>query len=183
MLGRLRRFRKDKKGLAAVEFALLLPVMITLFFGVVEVSLLMSCRANVANVAFVAADLVAQEGNMTTSDVTNVFNAANAILYPYDTTVAQITVTSIVYDTVSKSLTSGRVGWSCAKNTAGKSVGSTVALPPGLMTANSSVIMSEITYNYSSPTSQLVAGTVPMTNTFYSKPRRVLSIAGPPSCP
>ena len=34
---RLRAFRKDPNdGAAAVEFAMLLPVMITLFFGVVE---------------------------------------------------------------------------------------------------------------------------------------------------
>ena len=47
----LGRFRKAKDGLAAVEFALLLPVMITLFFGVVEVSLALMCRADVTNVA------------------------------------------------------------------------------------------------------------------------------------
>lgn len=182
MPGGLRSFRKDKKGLAAVEFALLLPVMITLFFGVVEVSMLLSCRANVTNVASVAADLVAQEGNMTTSDVTNVFNAATAILYPYDSTAAQITITSVVYDTATNSLTSGKVAWSCAKNTSGKGVGTTINLPAGLMTANGSVIMSEINYNYSSPTTQVVTGTIPMTNTFYTKPRRVLAIVGPSSC-
>jgi len=56
----LRRFRKAKDGLAAVEFAMLLPVMITLFFGVVELSLALACRADVTNMAAAAADLVAQ---------------------------------------------------------------------------------------------------------------------------
>ncbi len=182
MLGRLRKFRKDKKGLAAIEFAMLLPVMLTLFFGVVEISLALTCRANVTNVASVAADLVAQESSMTTADMTNVFNAANAMLYPYDTSVAQITVSSVVYDTVSQSLTSGKVGWSCAKNATAKSAGSTVTLPAGLMTANSSVVVAEITYNYTSPTTQFITGTKVMSNTFYLKPRRVPSIAGPSSC-
>ena len=182
MLKRLRRLRKDKSGLAAVEFAMLLPVMITLFFGVVELSLALTCRANVTNVASVAADLVAQESAMTTADMNNVFSAANAMLYPYDTSVAQITVSSIVYDTVSKSLTSGKVGWSCAKNTTAKTVGNTVTLPAGLMTADSSVIMAEISYAYTSPTTKFITGTKTMTNTFYTKPRRVAKIAAPSSC-
>lgn len=182
MLKRLRHLRKDKSGLAAVEFAMLLPVMITLFFGVVELSLALTCRANVTNVASVAADLVAQESAATTADMTNVFNAANAMLYPYDTSVAKITVSSIVYDTVSKSLTSGKVGWSCAKNTTAKTVGNTVTLPAGLMTADSSVIMAEISYAYTSPTTKFITGTKTMANTFYTKPRRVPKIAAPSSC-
>jgi Flp pilus assembly protein TadG len=182
MRKRFRGFRKDKSGLAAVEFAMILPLMITLFFGVVEISLALACRANVTNVAAVAADLVAQESVMTTSDVTNVFGAANAMLYPYDTSVAKITVSSIVYDTATASLTSGKVGWSCAKNATAKSVGDIVTLPAGLMTANSSVIMAEIIYNYTSPTTKFITGTKVMTNTFYTKPRRVASIAAPSSC-
>jgi Flp pilus assembly protein TadG len=179
----LHHFRKNKKGLAAVEFALILPVMMTLFFGVVEVSQLLGARAAVANVASVTADLVAQKSAMTTGEMSNVFSAAETILYPYPTAAAQITISSIVYDTASKSLTSGRVAWSCTKNGTAKSVGSTADLPDGLMTEDGSVIVSEIKYDYASPTTQMVAGVVPMTNIFYTKPRRVLGIPGPSPCP
>ena len=188
MFGKLRKlrkdrsFRKDTGGVAAVEFAMLLPVMITLFFGVVELSLALTCRANVTNVAAVAADLVAQESSMTAADMTNVFSAANAMLYPYDTSVAKITVSSVVYDTVTQSLTVGKVGWSCAKNATAKSTGSTYTLPSGLLTANSSVVVAEITYNYTSPTTKFITGTKVMSNTFYTKPRRVAAIAAPSSC-
>src|SRR5438874_1121978 len=48
----------DKGGAAAVEFAMLLPIMITLFFGVVETSLALLCRADVSVMASTAADLV-----------------------------------------------------------------------------------------------------------------------------
>lgn len=58
---RWRQFPNAKGGLAAVEFALLLPVMITLFFGVVEVSLALLCRADVSIMASTAADLIGQE--------------------------------------------------------------------------------------------------------------------------
>ena len=59
-----------------------------------------------------------------------------------------------------------------------------MTLPSGLMTANGSVIMSEITYNYTSPTTKLITGAKMMTNVFYTKPRRVAQITGPSrSCP
>ena len=182
-MGLVARFRKAKDGIAAVEFALLLPVMITLFFGVVEVSLALACRADVTNVASTAADLVAQESSIATADMSNVFSAASAILYPYNTSVAKITLSSIIYDTSTGSLTSGKVAWSCAKNTTARSTNTTVTLPSGLMTANGSVIMSEITYNYTSPTTKVITGPLSMTNTFYTKPRRVAAISGPSSCP
>ncbi len=183
MFGILRRFRRSKSGLAAVEFALILPVMITLFFGIVELSMALTCRANVTNVASVGADLVAQESTMTTADIRSVFDAAYAMLYPYSTTPAKIIISSVEYDTVSKSLTSGKVGWSCARGGgSAKTTGASVTLPAGLMTANSSVIMAEITYNYTSPTTQFITGTKVMSNTFYTKPRRVSKITAPAAC-
>ena len=63
----MRGFRKDRSdGVAAVEFALLLPVMITLFFGVVETSLALVCRADVSQMAATAADLISQVNTATT---------------------------------------------------------------------------------------------------------------------
>ena len=53
-------FRHAKDGAAAVEFALLLPLMITMFFGVVETTLALLCRADVSVMASTAADLISQ---------------------------------------------------------------------------------------------------------------------------
>ncbi len=178
----LGRFRKATDGLAAVEFALILPVMITILFGLLETSLALACRADVVNVSSSVADLVAQEASVTSSDMTNIFSAANAILYPNSPSTAQITVTSVKYNTATNSLTSGKVDWSCTHGGTKRSVGSIVTLPANLMTANGSVIVSEITYSYASPTTQMVIGPITMGNTFYSKPRRVAAIAGPSSC-
>jgi Flp pilus assembly protein TadG len=196
MLNRLRRFRKDKKGLAAVEFALILPVMITLFFGVVEISMMLSARAAVTSVASVTADLVAQKSTITGSDLTNVFNAATAILYPGSPNNATIEVYSIVDNNNS----TGKVAWSCKKVGTGTATTGPTTPPAGttggdmIKAANldkdgveqwggtGSVIIGKITYSYSSPTSQLVAGTTSMTNIFYARPRRVPQIAAPTSC-
>lgn len=185
MRGSLRHFHRDKNGVAAVEFALILPAMLLIFFGVTEVSQMLNARAAVTNIAAVTADLVAQKSAITGGEISNVFGAAETMLYPHDAEAAHIKVSSIVYDTVSKSLTSGKVAWSCAKDDTARNVGDTVTLPEEMMTVGGSVIVSEIAYDYSSPVSKLVVGAFSMKNTFYTKPRRVMSISGPAagSCP
>ena len=50
--------------------------------------------------------------------------------------------------------------------------------------ANGSVIVAEVAYNYASPTTQTIVGSINMTNNFYTKPRRIAQIASPTGgCP
>jgi len=182
------RFRKAEDGLAAVEFALLLPVMITLFFGVVESTLALLCRADVSVMASTAADLISQEGAATPADLSNVYAAAGTILYP-NTGTPTIRLTSVIYDTVSQSTTSGKVDWTCTQagtgtlTPASRNHGDTVTLPQALMTTNGSVIIAEVAYSYASPTTKVITGPINMTNNFWTKPRRVAQITRPASCP
>jgi Flp pilus assembly protein TadG len=196
MLKATRRFGRDKKGLAAVEFALILPVMITLFFGIVELSMALAARADVTNMASIAADLTAQESSMTSQDMANVFAASSAILYPYSTSPLTITVYSIIDNNNS----TGKVAWSCTKTGSGSATDGPTTPPAGStggdiiaatnLDANGnpkyggsgSVILAVVSYNYASPTTKIVTGPVAMSNTFYSKPRRVAQITKPAAC-
>jgi len=57
----LQRFHKSEDGVSAIEFAFILPVMVVMFLGVVEVSNYVMAARRVASVASTAADLVAQD--------------------------------------------------------------------------------------------------------------------------
>lgn len=185
---------KSEDGAAAVEFAILLPLMISMFFGVVETSLALLCRADVSVMASTAADLISQVNAASTTDITNVYAAAGTILYPYyDPSVGgsakpTIRLTSVIYDTTSKSTTSGKVAWTCTQAGSGtlspatRATGNTVTLPQALMTTGGSVVIAEVAYLYSSPTTKVITGSINMTNNFYTKPRRIPQIAAPPSC-
>ena len=102
---RKRHFIRANDGAAAMEFALLLPVMIMLFFGVMESSLALLCRADVSIMASTAADLISQESATTSADLSNVYAAAGTILYPYYTGGSSgkptIRMTSVAYDSTS----------------------------------------------------------------------------------
>jgi Flp pilus assembly protein TadG len=185
----MRRFLRNRRGLAAVEFALILPAMLMLFLGTVELSLALTARANVANLASTTADLVAQETGVNIADLQGVFAAANAILYPYSTSAAQITLTSVVYNTSSPNPNVGTVAWSKPNGTGAvaHSLGANFTVPNGIFTAptpgnanppaTQSVIVSEVKYTYSSPITQFLPVSPVWQNTFYSKPRRVPTIA------
>jgi Flp pilus assembly protein TadG len=190
-----RAFRKAQDGLAAVEFALLLPVMIALFFGVVEVTMALLCRADVSIMVSTASDLIAQESTVQATDLSNVYSAAGTVLYPYyspSTTGSQaptIRITSIIYNTATSSTTSGKVAWTCTQSGSGsltpstRSVGDIVTLPQAIMPSSGSVIMAEVAYNYVSPTTQVITGPINMTNAWYTKPRRIAQIPAPSPTP
>jgi hypothetical protein len=178
LFDRKRRFIRANDGAAAIEFALALL-----------------CRADVSIMSSTAADLISQESSTSTADLTNVYAAAGTILYPYytggSTGKPTIRLTSVAYDSKSGTpTTAGRIAWTCTQPGSGTLTPATranndvVTFTQPLMTTNGSVIMAEVAYSYSSPTTQVVTGSINMTNNFYTKPRRVAQIATPTGgCP
>jgi len=172
MLNRLRRFRDARSGMAAVEFALVLPVMMVLAFGAIEVTDALICKTNVSDTASTAADLIAQESSVGTTDMNNVFSALTALVYPFPTTGLRVVITSVIDDGKG----GAKVGWSQANSGSGYTTGTAITVPAGLVTTGGSVIMAEVTYSYTPPSSWLVQLPITMSNTFYSHPRRVSQI-------
>src|SRR6185312_14377390 len=73
----------DKRGVAAVEFAVIVPVMLVLFFGVDEFSSGVAVDRKVTLMARTLSDLTSQNTTVTDTQLTNFFNAANVIMTPY----------------------------------------------------------------------------------------------------
>ena len=174
MLRFAKRFGRDKDGMAATEFALILPVMLTLYFGVTEVADALIANAKAESVAYTAADLAAQNSNLCNSEMSDIFSAVDAVMYPYPTTNTRVVISSLI-DAGSGQI---KVAWSDAHNGSPRSVGSFVTIPNGLVTSGSggSVILTEVTYYYTSPAGQLIYGTIPMSDSFYTHPRRTNAV-------
>ena len=91
-------FRADARGVAATEFAIILPVMLTLYLGCAEITkgVMASRKVNLATRA--VSDLIAQQPSGTPVDqttLTNTFNAAKSILAPYSTGTLKITLSGV----------------------------------------------------------------------------------------
>lgn len=87
LVDRLRKFRIVEQGAAAVEFALILPIMLVLYIGSVEASALISMDRRVQQIAGTLGDLVARNDTTISAAVLqDYFKAAGGLMTPYQTT-------------------------------------------------------------------------------------------------
>ena len=174
----LRRFQSDRRGAAAVEFALIAPFMILLYCGFAELTMGMMAERRAAHSASVVADLVAQTSQITGSQMTDIFNVANEILTPFPSTGLKLRVTSVVADAGAVP----RVAWSQGNGGLGPlTVGTAVSgFPPTLLAAGDSVIMTDVQYAYVSPLKMTVPNALNFSDTFYLKPRNSASVTFTP---
>jgi len=171
---RLLTLASNQRGVAAVEFAMLLPVMITLYIGGVEISRMVSVDRKVTLTARSVADLVAQSTTVTNNEMTNILNAANAVLAPYLSANAKVTVSSVKIDADKKAT----IEWSDTCHGTARAVNSTITLSPALATPNTWLIWAEVSYTYTpifggAPTDLLYKLTGPkiLQDQIYMRPR------------
>lgn len=169
------RLRAATDGVSAVEFAFLLPVMVTLYLGAFEFSQAITIDRRVTAVSSAAADLVAQAESTSNAELVDIFKAATSIMSPYDASSIEITVTSVVADEDNDTT----VDWS-RKNTddedvieTGHTKGTPFPLPETLTTAGGSVIVAEVSYTYKPVVGKfLIEDGITLRETFYLRPRR-----------
>ena len=181
----VRRFLTDRSGIAAVEFALSLPLMVTLWLGMVELSQLMSASAKTGMAAQSVADLVSrytQQGYTDPSGFADLEKAAATILAPLPTTTGNPLV-SVVSATLNSSGAPTQ-SWQCTTGTMPPAYSASTLLgnAPSVTTQNSnlsSVIMVTVIFSYSPTISGGITGPSSFTATAYSAPRLVSTIPKP----
>ena len=168
LVARLRRsrFARDRRGVSAVEFALIAPIMIGLYFGCVEVSDGVAVDRKVSLTAAALANLSAQVTTITSSDMTNIFDASGAIVQPYDASKLKMTITCISIDASKKAT----VKWSVTRNGAANS--GTITLPTALAVANTQLVLAEASYAYTPIVGYNITGSINLADKMYMAPRQ-----------
>ena len=164
---RLAALAGDQRGVSAVEFAMLLPLMLTLYLGVVEISQGISAQRKMTMTTRTIADLLSQTSNASNSYVTNALNAATAVMAPFPDSNLKITVSSVkIADGTAT------VSWSDTKNGTVRAIGSSVTLPAALTADNGSLIWSEVEYAYTPTIGYVISGTVSLKDKLFMRPRQ-----------
>jgi Flp pilus assembly protein TadG len=169
ILSRRRRitFAANKQGSSVVEFALLLPLMLTMYFGSIEVTDAISADRQVTLVAATVADITSQYQSVTTNDVNNILAAASAVLAPFSAANMQVTLSSVLIDANGNAT----VDWSASLHGTQRTGNVTSAIPAALRVANTSVIWGEATYAYKPVIGWTVTGTLNLSNQIFMRPR------------
>ena len=168
---RLRLFRRlagDERGVSAVEFAMLAPVLIAFYFGMAEFCQGFMAQKRMGHVSAMVADLIAQEEEVSAAAVDDIFQIGGLIMKPFPTTALKQRVSSVTR-------TSGiaKVDWSRGSGMDPREANSTITLPDDLVTEGESVIVSEATYDYDSPVDYLMPAVTQFSHIYYLRPRTV----------
>jgi Flp pilus assembly protein TadG len=177
-LTRLRKFARDKRGVSAVEFAVLSPVMIGMYLGGVEISDGIGIDRKVTMTAGAMANLAAQVATISSSDMTDILKASSAIMSPYPTGPLKITISCINID----STKTAKVKWSETSGGTKRSTGSTITLPSALAVANTQLLLSEVSYAYKPVVGYVITGTLGLSETMYMSPRISAPTYGTTAC-
>jgi Flp pilus assembly protein TadG len=158
---------QDRRGVSAVEFAMLLPLMITLYLGTVEISQGVSIDRKVTLTTRTVADLASQASSITDADMTNLLNASSSVISPYDVTKLKVTLSEVKIDANGQAT----IVWSDTYQGTKRAVGSVVTLPAALTVANTALIWSEVSYAYTPTIGYVVTGTLNLQDQIYMRPR------------
>lgn len=168
MISLLQRFIKDLRGVAAVEFALIAPVMLVMLIGTIELSNYMMAARRADAAAYTAADLISQETDITTSDLDEIFQASRLIMSPFNDTDLALGAASVRYDNSTGNPTED---WSGSYN--GGSVNNAATLATGMGSAGESVIIVTATYAYTPILGIILSGTYTLSETIITRPRYI----------
>ena len=176
--GLLARLRRETGGMAAVEFAMIVPIMFFLFVGTIEFSQALTVDRRLTQAASSTADLIARAPNsgLTAAQVDRDLKIVEQLIAPYELERLYVKVVSVIAQGTpgNPSVLTYTVDWS-RDNLAGTPHNrgdSFNQIPQGLLVAGESVIFSEATYNYTPLIfNYFIQSAFNMTERFYLKPR------------
>jgi Flp pilus assembly protein TadG len=177
-LHRVRNLWVDTRAVAAVEFAIVAPFMLLLYVGGVELGNGLAISVKVSETAHTVADLVSRNACVTDSSLSTMLGASAATIAPYSSGNMAVVVSEISTDANGKAT----VTWSKALNGTPRQATSPITLPAALGTpspANISVILGEVTYQYTPNLGYTISGTVPIAESYYLFPRVSSSVLYP----
>jgi Flp pilus assembly protein TadG len=173
----------DTRGVAAIEFLMIMPLMLMLCFGIIQVSSGLTVDRKVSQTARTLSDLISQSSSITDTDVSNAFTTGLAMMSPYAAGPLQEKISQVYVDPVT---TTGKVKWSRASGTgiAPHACNEVVPVPPALLVPGTYLIFSEVWYDFVPAFGfdinlKFVAPTFHLSDQMFTRPRQSLSVAYP----
>jgi Flp pilus assembly protein TadG len=183
--GSVRGFVADKRALAATEFAVIVPLMLVMFFGTVEFSSAVAIDRKVTLIARTLSDLTSQSTTLDDASMKDSFTASISVVMPYDATLVKGTISQIYIDANSVA----KVQWSKAGTiasgatqatlaTSTRNAGDTVTtiIPSTLLIPSSYLILSEVKYTYTPTIGYVLKSSVTLSDLSYTRPRQVICV-------
>lgn len=175
-LRRLAGFVSQESGVAAVEFSLILPMLVVLWIGGVEVTGALSVDRRLNNLSSAIGDLVARSKTITYAQVDDIFDLAPGAMFPYEVAGMSMRVTAIDIDEDGVS----KVAWSRAEGTAAPALAKDTPMddvvPETLRVPDSQIILSEAYYTYTPAVGYVITDAIELEDRMFFVPRLVKQV-------
>lgn len=171
-----RHFLAATEGIAAVEFALLLPLLLLVLFGTIELGTAIVIKSKLRTAASTVTEIANQYTTIQDSDMAGMLGAAAAIITPYSISSTSVVISEITINNHGDAT----VTWSDALNGTARTTGSSITVPSGIAIANTVLLLGEVRYLYSPAFGYAMTGAMTMSETLYAMPRSGASITRSP---
>jgi len=168
----LRAFARERRGVAALEFAVFLPLFLILYLGTFEVGQGVAIKLNNGLAARTVADLASQYTDIYNADMTNILGASTTVMAPYPTQPFSVTVSEVTVDAKGNAT----ITWSDTLNGTARPVGQPVTLPAGMNTPGASLIWGETQYVYTPGLGYVLTGSITLTSQIFMSPRNAPAV-------
>jgi Flp pilus assembly protein TadG len=155
-------------GIAATEFAMILPVLMLVLMGAIELTTALSAKRKLLNAVQTAADLIAQQTNVTSTDLSNIYLASRLTMTPLDVSTMTFGVASVRFDD-----TTGNPTLDWTDSYGGGAVVDPLVKAAGRGEAGASVIIVSGTYIYQPMIKLIIPVDFVMNEINYARPRTV----------
>jgi Flp pilus assembly protein TadG len=178
----VRRFEGDRRGATAVEFAMIVPVMLLVLFATYDLTNGFAAQRKVTITSRTLSDLISQASQpLLDGDFTNAFDASEQIMKPFADTPVQ-TISEIVVDATGSS-TTAKIVWSKAWNGSAYinspfTQNATTTVPAELVEPKQKIYLlrSDVTFTYTPVSTYFLKQNLPLSNTFYTRPRQLTCV-------
>jgi len=170
-----KRYRNEEDGIAAIEFAIIAPVMIFMYFGLAEVASAISVDRNISHGTNVAGDLATQQPELMDGEIEEVLSATLRVMGISDISNVSLDMESFTLPTAGGAPESqGRIRLNASAGNFSNFNASN--LDPKLLNTKSGVVVTRVSYEYSPLKLRHLKDEFEMSETFLLKPRRSTSV-------
>jgi Flp pilus assembly protein TadG len=171
-----RDFLAATEGVAAVEFAMLMPLLLLVLFGTLEIGTAIVIKGKLRNAVSTVTEITNQYNTIQNSDMTTILSAAAAIITPYSISNTSIVISEITINNQG----SATITWSDTLNGTARTTGSSITVPSGIAIANTVLLLGEVSYVYTPAFGYTMTGAMTMSEKLYATPRSGVAIARSP---
>jgi Flp pilus assembly protein TadG len=174
VLRSMHRLRKNARGVALIEFAMVFPILVVLYLGGFQLMDAVSVYRKVTTTTRSLADLSTQMANVNEASVQTVLDASAQIMAPYAASGGTYRISLINVDSAGVAT----VEWSQSKSGTGElSPGAAYALPANIKQNDLDMIVCDVVYTYRPIAFFSLMGNIPFRDQIFMIPRNGSTVA------